>query len=369
MSELYIGLMSGTSADGVDAVLCRIGDTGTEVLSARCTPFSAELQRQLLGIMSRDESVGLKELGELDRDLALAFAGAVHHLLAQAGVDAREVRAIGSHGQTLFHSPGGSRPFTWQAGDPSLIAARTGITTVADFRRKDMALGGQGAPLVPAFHQAVFGSDAAGQAVVNVGGIANLTLLDPEGAVTGYDVGPGNCLMDAWCRRHRGQSFDDNGAWAAGGRPDASLLASLLAHPFLGQPAPKSTGREVFNETWLDGLLQAAIRPALARDVQATLLEFTARCIRQSLVQSLPDARQLAVCGGGARNGALMARLAELLPDTRVCSTGELGLDPDWVEGAAFAWLAHRTLAGLPGNLPAVTGASRPAVLGGIYPP
>lgn len=369
MSELYIGLMSGTSADGVDAVLCRINDTGTQVLNSLCTPFAGELQQNLLEVMSSSGPVGLKELGELDRELALAFAGAAQRLLAQAGVDAGNVRAIGSHGQTLYHSPGGERPFTWQAGDPGLIAARTGITTVADFRRKDMALGGQGAPLVPAFHQAMFGSAEAGQAVVNVGGIANLTILDPHGETTGFDVGPGNCLMDAWCRRHRGQPFDQGGDWAAGGSPDAALLAALLAHPFIRQAPPKSTGREQFNENWLEGVLRTSAPTAPARDVQATLLEFTARCIQQALSDSLAGVRQLAVCGGGARNDALMQRLAALLPDTRVCSTAELGLDPDWVEAAAFAWLAHRTLSGLPGNLPAVTGARRPAVLGGIYPP
>lgn len=369
MADYFIGLMSGTSADGVDAVLCEISDTRSTVIEALCMPFPESLRTALARIMSRNEAILLRDMGELDRELGLAFANAALALMSKAKVPASRVRAIGSHGQTIFHSPEGEHPFTWQAGDPNIIAARTGLVTVADFRRKDMALGGQGAPLVPAFHQAVFGKHGTRRGILNVGGIANLTILGDGGPVRGFDVGPGNCLMDIWCQRHLGHEFDRDGEWAAGGKPDSELLASFLGHPFIQRQPPKSTGREIFNEAWLEGRLQSLAHRVNARDVQATLLEFTTRCVLESMEQHLPKAELLGVCGGGTHNRALLRRLQALLPGCRVCSTGELGLDPDWVEGAAFAWLAHRTLSGATGNLPSVTGASRATVLGGIYNP
>ena len=294
--------------------------------------------------------------------------------VAQEGAEspdltAADIKGIGSHGHTVFHSPEGERPFTWQAGDPNIIAARTGVLTVADFRPKDMAMGGQGAPLVPAFHAAMFSKQGTSRAILNIGGIANLTLLDRNGEVTGFDTGPGNCLMDIWCHRHLGQDFDNHGEWAAGGVADQDLLSSMLGHTFIKRAPPKSTGRELFNEAWLEGRLQSLPHRVGARDVQATLLEFTARSIQVAVQQYLPRAELMAVCGGGAHNRALLERLDTLLTTCRVCSTRELGLDPDWVEGAAFAWLAFRTLSGATGNLPSVTGASRSTVLGGIYHP
>lgn len=369
MDNYYIGLMSGTSADGVDAVLCQIEDGRVEVAGALCLPFPETLRTALARIMSRSEAVLLRDMGELDRELGLAFANAANELMQRNRLTAADIKAIGSHGQTAFHSPDGERPFTWQAGDPNIIAARTGVLTVADFRRKDMALGGQGAPLVPAFHAAMFSKQGTSRAILNIGGIANLTLLERNGEVTGFDTGPGNCLMDIWCHRHLGQDFDNHGEWAAGGVADQDLLNSMLGHPFIKRAPPKSTGRELFNGAWLEGRLQSLSHRVNARNVQATLLEFTARSIQLAMQQHLPRADLMAVCGGGAHNRALLERLATLLPDSRVCSTGELGLDPDWVEGAAFAWLAFRTLSGATGNLPSVTGASRRTVLGGIYHP
>jgi anhydro-N-acetylmuramic acid kinase len=361
--------MSGTSADGVDAVLCRIGDNGTEVVDALCMPLPDSLRNALATIISRSESVLLKDMGELDRQLGLAFADAANELMRSNQLSAPDITAIGSHGQTVFHSPEGDNPFTWQAGDPNLIAARTGVLTVADFRRKDMALGGQGAPLVPAFHAAMFSKPGTERAILNIGGIANLTFLGKDDRVMGFDTGPGNCLMDIWVHRHQGLDFDARGAWAAGGQVDSELLASMLGHPFIKRAPPKSTGRELFNEAWLEGRLQSLVHRVGARDVQATLLEFTARSIELAVQQTLPNTELVGVCGGGVHNTALMERLAALRAGGRVCSTAELGLDPDWVEGAAFAWLAYRTVSGFTGNLPSVTGASKATVLGGIYQP
>jgi len=369
MSEMYIGLMSGTSMDGVDAVLASFDDGGVRLLHACCSAFDDDLKQRLEKVISSNGPVGLKQLGELDRSLALAFADAALALLRDAGVPASRVSAIGSHGQTIYHSPDGQHPFSWQMGDPGLIAARTGVVTVADFRRKDIALGGQGAPLVPGFHAAVFGTAGRRRAVLNIGGIANLTLLEGRRCTGGFDTGPGNCLMDSWCQRHRGEPYDRDGKWAASGQADRDLLDSFLAHPFLSRTPPKSTGREFFNLAWLDGLLHTQPHQVGARDVQASLLEFTARSVQRALAQYFPNPDMLAICGGGAHNKALMQQLATLLGENRVCTTTELGLAPDWVEAVAFAWLARQRLAGEPGNLPEVTGASRPAVLGGVFLP
>jgi anhydro-N-acetylmuramic acid kinase len=293
------------------------------------------------------------------------FAGAVLGLLTANGLAPAAVRAIGSHGQTLRHRPRAVRPFTLQIGDPNIIAARTGIPVVADFRRRDLALGGQGAPLVPAFHAAVFADPVERRAALNLGGIANLTLLAPGQPVTGFDTGPANSLMDAWARRHLGEPFDAEGAWAASGEVSAPLLELLLAHPFLALPPPKSTGPEDFTPAWLDQKVAAAGTPSPA-EVQATLCEFTAATVAAALEPRPPQ--RLIVCGGGVHNSHLLARLAARLPRTQVVNSAAHGIDPDQVEAAAFAWLAARTLAGLAGNLPAVTGACRPAVLGAVWP-
>lgn len=372
LTGLYIGLISGTSMDGVDAVLAEVSaGGGFHVLGARTTALPAGLQQRLraLAVPAAVPAAGavdaIDELGALDGELGELFAAAALDLLAAHGLAPEAVRAIGSHGQTIRHRPRAARPFTLQAGDPNIIAARTGTVVVADFRRRDMALGGQGAPLVPAFHQAVFGHSAERRAVLNLGGVANLTLLAPGAAVTGFDTGPANGLMDAWARRHLGRPFDADGAWAATGTVSAPLLAALLAHPFLALPAPKSTGPEEFTPEWLDAAVGQAGRPA-AQDVQATLCEFTAVTVADALRGAPPQ--RLIACGGGVHNSHLLARLAARLPGTTVTASSAHGVDPDHVEAAAFAWLAARTLAGLPGNLPTVTGAARPAVLGAVWP-
>jgi anhydro-N-acetylmuramic acid kinase len=363
MGTRYIGLMSGTSADAVDAVLATVDASCFAVEASHRTPIPADMQQAIRGLA---RTGGLDELGELDAALGELFAEAATGLLDTAGVDPSSVRAIGSHGQTARHRPRAPRPFTIQIGDPNVIAARTGITTVADFRRRDVALGGQGAPLVPAFHQAVFASGEEARAVLNIGGIANVTCLWPGRPVTGFDTGPGNVLMDAWVRRHLGTPWDDAGRWAAGASPDPALLAILLDHPFLALEPPKSTGPEEFGPAWLEEALAGMAREIEPAAVQATLAEFTAETVARGFTHGLPA--RLLVCGGGARNAHLLERLGARLGDVRVETTAAAGIDPGLVEACAFAWLAFRTLAGLPGNLPSVTGASAPAPLGAIYP-
>lgn len=363
MAELYIGLLSGTSVDGIDAALVEFDDGALRVRAAATTPFDLALRDELLAFMAgRYRGDAIDDLGRLDRAVGQAFAGAALSLLAQAGVAADAVRAIGSHGQTVRHRPPG---FTLQIGDPNTIAAVTGIPVIADLRRKDVALGGQGAPLVPAFHAAVFGSRDEDRAIVNIGGIANLTVLARDGVVAGSDIGPGNALLDAWCQRHTGRSFDAQGDWGAGGRVDGPLLEALRGEPYFGRPAPKSTGREHFSLAWLERQLGA--RELAPVDVQATLVELTAGTIADA-VRTARVARAY-LCGGGAHNRILVERLAAQLPSMLVRTTAELGLDVDHVEAAAFAWLARESLAGRPGNLPQVTGASRPALLGGLWLP
>jgi anhydro-N-acetylmuramic acid kinase len=309
-------------------------------------------------------------MGQADRELGLAFGAAVNSLLQNAGIPHSAVRAIGSHGQTIRHRPPAphqNHPFTLQVGDPSSIAQLTGIATVADFRRRDIAAGGQGAPLVPAFHRAVFNSNRC-RAIVNIGGIANITLLPTAGSVLGFDTGPGNTLMDSWITRHRGESYDRDGAWAAAGKVVPSLLTSLLNDPYFAAPAPKSTGREHFNLAWLDRHLAESTSPVSASDVQATLAELTAQSIARAIVALSPAPREVFVCGGGAYNSHLMVRLEALLHPRQLGNTAQLGIAPEWVEATAFAWLAQQTLAGKPGNEPAVTGAQSYCVLGAIYP-
>jgi anhydro-N-acetylmuramic acid kinase len=306
------------------------------------------------------------EYGSLDTSVGVEFANAALQLLTAAGIEPAGVRAIGSHGQTVLHQPQGAAPFTLQIGDPNVIAERVRIDVVADFRRRDIAAGGEGAPLMPAFHAAAFAGSGETRAVVNIGGIANLTLLPAAGEVRGFDTGPGNCLLDAWARRHLKQACDLDGAWARTGRVDEQLLAELLREPYFARAIPKSTGRETFSDAWLERRLGAGARqPA---DVQATLAELTAQSIADSLRRCGGGAaRQLYVCGGGAFNGDLMRRLAAALPGTQVRTTADCGIAPEHVEAAGFAWLAHRYIEGLPGNLPSVTGARRPVPLGALY--
>ncbi|WP_298444118.1 anhydro-N-acetylmuramic acid kinase [uncultured Ferrimonas sp.] len=366
-----IGLMSGTSMDGVDAVLVAFNDNGKPTLRGA---HSLELPPPLLNDLHRLCSPGNNEidrLGRADRALARVFAEAVHNLLAKTGVEASAIAAIGSHGQTVRHMPEGHHAFTLQLGCPSTLATLTGIDVVADFRRKDIALGGQGAPLVPAFHQALF-QTPADRAIVNIGGIANITWLPGSAAqaqgaqVLGYDTGPGNTLMDAWCRDHLGCNYDDNGAIAARGQVNDALLSRLLSHAYFNQAPPKSTGRELFNSVWLQGHLHSL--PAIKdEDVLATLLATTVISIADC-VSHHSNSAELFVCGGGAFNGELIKQLGQRLPQCNVQTTAALDLPPQWVEASAFAWLAYRHLHGLTSSLPAVTGASRAAVLGGLYP-
>ena len=361
--ELFVGLMSGTSLDGVDAALVDFGGASPAVLAHVHHPFPATLRTELLALNSpgHDE---LARAAACGNELARRYAAAVGDALARAAVAASEVRAIGCHGQTVRHRPDAG--YTVQLGNTALLAELAGARVVADFRSRDVAAGGQGAPLAPAFHAAVFGDRGEDRAVLNLGGIANLTCLPVAGDILGFDSGPGNCLMDLWTQSQRGQPFDEDGAWAAGARHDAALLAGLLAEPYFALPPPKSTGRDLFNEGWLRARLPGTRD---ARQVQATLLELTARSIADALRRCCPGARRLIVCGGGARNRRLMDRLGELLAPLAVEASERYGIAPSLVEAVAFAWLARRTLQELPGNLPSVTGARGARVLGAVYPP
>ncbi|HEY0334341.1 MAG TPA: anhydro-N-acetylmuramic acid kinase [Stenotrophomonas sp.] len=369
---LYLGLMSGTSADGIDAALVRFAradalpDVPRCVLIAGYThPWESRLREQLVSLGQGAEVTSLDLLGHLDARVGLAFGEAANALLRQAGIEAGQVQAIGSHGQTIRHRPTAEPAFTWQIGDPSRIAEATGITTVADFRRRDVAAGGQGAPLMPAFHQAMLGAADEDRAVLNLGGIGNLTLIPCHAPLRGFDTGPANALMDSWCERHRGQPFDAGGAYAASGRVVPALLAAWLADPWFHLPPPKSTGREQFHLAWALAAREATgVAPA---DLQATLMELTVATVVDALLREQPKTRRLLVCGGGVRNPVLMRRLAESLPGVSVSSSEVLGLDPDYMEAMGFAWLAAQTLAGRPGNLPSVSGARGPRILGAIH--
>jgi anhydro-N-acetylmuramic acid kinase len=364
---LYLGLMSGTSMDGIDAALLEIDDDGMRLRSAVCRDWPPALQRRLRRLAEDYQSIGLVELGQLDTSAATEFALAAEQLLRANELAPSAVRAVGSHGQTVLHQPRGEAPFTLQIGDPNIIAERLGVDVVADFRRRDLAAGGEGAPLMPAFHAAAFAVAGETGAVVNIGGIANVTLLAADGSVTGFDTGPGNCLLDAWARRHLRHAYDAHGAWAATGAVQPPLLARLFREPYFSQPAPKSTGRETFSDDWLDrSLAGLLLAPA---DVQATLSELTALSIAESL-QGGPggeDPKRVLVCGGGAFNADLMARLARALPRSHVDTTAAAGIAPEHVEAAGFGWLAHRYVSGLSGNLPAVTGARHSVPLGALY--
>jgi anhydro-N-acetylmuramic acid kinase len=372
---LFLGLISGTSADGIDVAAVELDGARVQLRAGRTYAWDPDLRAQILRVSQHQPQVSLDEFGELDTAVADAFADAALQLIHDFRLDRRAVRAIGSHGQTLRHRPRGPRPFTLQIGDPSRIAERTGCSVVADFRRRDVAAGGQGAPLVPAFHRAVFADRNEARTVLNIGGIANLSLLgarapDPlrgaEAPVQGFDCGPGNGLMDAWCLQQRGQNYDAGGAFAAEGRVHPGLLARLLADDYLDQPPPKSSGRDRYHLQWLQP--QLADFDLSAADVQATLLEFTAASIASAVQRWQPDCARVLVCGGGVHNSVLMTRLAAQMPTRTVESTAAHGVDPDFVEAMTFAWLARETLIGRPGNLFEATGAVGPRVLGGIYP-
>ena len=360
--------MSGTSLDGVDAVLADFSGSKCLVVGHLSADLAPELRAELLAL----NTSGTDELHRAAlaaNALVRLYASTVLALLARSGVAASAVRAIGAHGQTVRHRPQAfdSTGYTLQLNNPALLAELTGITVVADFRSRDVAAGGQGAPLVPAFHQHVFAQPQATMLVLNIGGISNLSVLGANGQVLGFDCGPGNALMDYWCQHHTGQPFDRDGAWAATGTLLPALLARCLAEPYLQQPPPKSTGRDLFNPHWLHAQL-AAYSDAAPQDVQATLTELTAKACATSVISYRKESKQLAVCGGGAFNTYLMQRLQALLPGVAVQPSDVYGLPAQQVEAAAFAWLARQTLLGKPGNLESVTGALGARVLGAIYP-
>ena len=372
-AQLYLGLMSGTSADGIDAALLHFSEDASgrlqaDVRHALTHPWQDALRARLVALGQGGPLTSLDELGQLDAAVGTAFGQAALALIAAAGVDKAAVRAIGSHGQTIRHRPGLADPFSMQIGCAAHVAEVAGIDTVADFRRRDIAAGGQGAPLLPAIHQALLRDGRENRAVLNLVGIANLTLLPredgAEAGIRGFDTGPANALLDLWCQLHTGQPYDEGGRLSAQGRCDDALLERLLADPWFAAPPPKSTGREHFHLAWLSPHLHG---DETAADVQATLLALTARTVVDALRAQQPDTDRLLVCGGGVHNPALLAALSAELPGVAVESTGAHGVDPDYLEAIGFAWLARQTLLGLPGNLPAVTGARGPRVLGALY--
>ena len=375
-SQIFVGLMSGTSLDAIDAVMVDFGNPKQpKLLAASATEFPGALREELLAL-TQPGSNEIERMGRADRLLAKILAEAVKGLLKETGISASTIAAIGSHGQTIRHRPTGEKQkadpaFSLQIGDPNSLAFETGITTVADFRRKDIAAGGQGAPLAPALHAEFFGDDEENRAVINIGGMSNVTFIPSIGDVLGFDTGPGNVLMDAWIKLHQNKEYDSNGEWASNGKVNPELLNALMGLPFFKQLGSVSTGREDFCLEMLHAKLASA--PAFTNEspvnVQATLLEYTARTIANGLQFAAQNStvNHVYICGGGAFNGALMQRLSELLAPAKVDTTQVLGIPPEWVEGVAFAWLAQQTLCHWTGNLASVTGAKRNLILGGIY--
>ena len=372
--SLYIGLMSGTSLDGVDGVLAELdpsaaGRAAIRVLAHHQSVFADDLRTRLLHLNSRGDDE-LHQAALAANALVRVYAGTVEALLQSCKLDPSRVRAIGAHGQTVRHRPQefDGTGYTLQLMNGALLAELCGIDVVCDLRSRDLAAGGQGAPLVPALHAALFALPGQDVAVLNLGGIGNLTLLPGSAPVRGFDCGPGNALMDLWCQRHQGTAYDARGQWAASGRVDQALLQILMSEPFLHRAPPKSTGRDLFNAVWLDTALQALASALPPVDVQATLAEYSACAASEALLAHAPRTQHLLVCGGGAFNDHLMQRLAAQLPGVAVSSTAAAGVPPLQVEALAFAWLAQAFVERQPGNLPAVTGACGPRVLGALYP-
>ena len=367
MTDHYIGLMSGTSMDGIDAVVASFDDTGMNIVATHERPYAETLRHALLKAVATPMDQPLDNIGSLDRQVGECFRDAALEVLEKSGLSAKEIRAIGSHGQTVRHQPDAVTPYTLQIGNPDIVAAGTGITTVADFRSADIAVGGQGAPLVPPFHYWLFGSADTDRVILNIGGIANITVLKSDGSpVIGFDTGPGNTLLDRWVQKHRKEPFDRNGDWAATGTCVDGLLEQLSSFGYFDLPPPKSTGLEDFNLDWLQQYPLASYDPA---DVQATLSELTAKSVSDAIERYVPETTELFVCGGGAHNKDMLSRLRQRLPATIIDTTEVIGLHPDWVEATAFAWLAMRTINNQTGNLPSVTGARRKVVLGTIHYP
>ncbi len=366
--QIFAGVMSGTSLDGVDAVVAEFAPAGGGIcttLGHAHLAFAPDLRAELLALQASgpDELV---RAARVANQLADLYAQAIVAACRDASIVPAAVTAAGVHGQTVRHRP--AEGWTWQINNPSRVAERAGMTIVADFRSRDIAAGGQGAPLVPAFHAALFGAADRHRVIVNLGGIANITDLPPHGMVRGFDTGPGNVLLDLWCSQHRGTAFDADGAWAASGTPDATALRALHDEPFLALPPPKSTGRDLFNAAWLEAHLAAIPWRGAARDMQATLTAYTAQTVAAAINVHAPGAAEVLVAGGGARNATLLHMLTAALPGLHVNTTDKVGVASDHVEALAFAWLAREALAGRPGNLPAVTGAGGLRILGAIHP-
>jgi len=361
--------MSGTSMDGIDAALVSFGDHKCNVLTVCASDYPDALREELLLASRRPAQCTVDKIGQLDRWVGECFRDAALRLIDESDYNAASITAIGSHGQTLRHQPRAARPFSLQIGDANIIAAGTGVTTVADFRRMDVASGGEGAPLAPAFHRWLFADENRNRAVLNIGGIANVSMLrTSSNEVIGFDTGPGNTLLDGWIRNNLDQTFDHDGEWARGGNVHEPLLGQMLADPYFDQPPPKSTGFEYFNGAWLRSRLASLGDVRIpAADIQSTLAELSARTIATSILKFAPDIDEVLVCGGGVHNIDMMQRLRSYLSGVQVSSTEIYGLHPDWVEAAAFAWLAKRRLEGKTGSLPEVTGASRAEVLGAVY--
>ncbi len=359
--ELYIGLMSGTSLDGIDAVLIDLSGNKSLLINKLYIPFNAALKQAILDLHQPAHNE-LHQSQLVANQLARQYAHTVNTLLKQSGISAQQIRAIGCHGQTIRHCP--EHGYTLQIGNAALLAELTGITVIGDFRSRDIAAGGQGAPLVPAFHDKILRHPDQHRVIVNIGGISNLTNLAPGIATSGFDCGPGNLLMDAWCMQHLNQPYDADGAWAATGKVLPDLLNGMRDEPFFALPPPKSSGRDLFNMAWLQSRLQGNEQP---EDVQATLLELTCRTIANAIDEQCADAQDIYLCGGGAHNQTLRHRLAALLPDSHVQTTSAIGVDGDFLEAIAFAWLAQQNLTKQPANLPLVTGAKHPCILGAVY--
>jgi len=367
MAEYYVGLMSGTSIDAIDAVLVDLAENSPKILQTYSYPFPQDIHKEILSLCEITDNE-IVRTGMLDMQLGHLFANATRTLLSNADVDPSTIIAIGSHGQTIRHQPEGDHPFSLQIGNPAVIALQTGINTVADFRNADIAAGGQGAPLVPAFHDQAFGSSGVNRVILNIGGIANITVLPADThQVTGFDTGPGNTLMDAWMQEYFNQKYDDGGQLAHQGTINKALLNSLLQDPYFAQTPPKSTGREYFNLGWLSDYLEQLDATFEPQNILSTLTELSALTIANAIQQHAPAATEVLVCGGGTKNQYLLSRLSDLLSTCNVDTTQKYGLDPDWVEAVAFAWLAKQAIEGKPGNIPSVTGARQAVILGGIY--
>jgi len=361
--ELYIGMISGTSRDGVDTALVSFEGNIPRLGQSLCLPYPADLAESLKDMIEAGQRPGANELEKMDNRLGDCFSRAVQALLEKAGMESAAITAIGSHGQTVWHDPGGTHPESIQLGNPQRIANNTGIGTIGDFRRADIEAGGQGAPLAPLLHRALFKPDGGTRIVLNLGGIANISILSSDGSVSGFDTGPANCLLDGWILDQQGELFDKKGAWSAGGVVDKLLLLNLLMDPWFKKPPPKSTGVEYFNLLWLKK--QEGLNSIEPRNVQATLAQLTASTIVSAIAPFLPE--DVLVCGGGVHNTDLLRRLQELLPGMPVLSTADHGLDPDWVEAILFAWLARERLAGNAQDTRTITGARQPVLLGRVF--